>query len=92
MSTTHDTPVHEQPSRGVSVPHLVMGLVFLGLAGSWMLRQAGVIGSVEVELVLPLVLVVAGAAGLLASMAKGLVRGRSHRRDQERFVTDDDTP
>lgn len=56
----------------VSVMHLVMGLVFLGIAGAWGLRAAGVIESVDVQLLIPLVLVVAGAAGLLASVVRGV--------------------
>ncbi len=103
MSTSWNAPLQEQTEqqgRGVSVPHLVMGLVFLGLAGSWLLHQIGVIESVEVEWMLPLILVVAGAAGLLASMAKGLTKGRptrptnraDSRADEETSVTPDDTP
>jgi len=65
----------EQQRQPVSVVHLVMGLVFLGIAGSWALHAAGVIGSVDVEWLIPLVLVVAGAAGLLASVARGSRRG-----------------
>ena len=60
----------------LSVMHLVMGLVFLGIAGSWALREADVIGPVDVEWLMPLILVVAGAAGLLASVVKNLT-GRS---------------
>jgi hypothetical protein len=67
----------ERPRQQVSVPHLVMGLVFLGIAGSWALHAAGVIGSVDVQWLLPLVLVVAGAAGLLASLTRNLGSGRS---------------
>lgn len=60
----------------VSTTHLVVGLVFLGLAVSWLLREVGVMGSDELQWALPLVLVVAGAAGLLASLAKGVTRSR----------------
>ncbi len=63
------------PARNpVSVSHLVMGLVFLGVAGAWALDQAGVIESSSAVWVLPLVLLVAGAAGLVASVLKGLRR------------------
>jgi hypothetical protein len=87
----------EQPSRGMSVPHLVVGLVFLGIAGSWGLHELGVIESVQVEWLLPLILVVAGAAGLLASVARSITRRpRSHPTDDpsddrsdETFVTDE---
>ena len=79
MSTQYTPPFPEQQSRGVGVPHLVMGLVFLGLAGTWLLHEVGVIESVEVQWLLPLILVVAGAAGLLASVARSLTR-RPRRR------------
>lgn len=62
-------------SQQTSVPHLVMGLVFLGLAGSWVLHEVGVIESVQVEWLLPLILVVAGAAGLLASLTRDISSG-----------------
>jgi hypothetical protein len=54
----------------VSVPHLVMGLVFLGIAGAWALHAADVIESVQVQWAIPLILVVAGGAGLLASLVR----------------------
>ena len=73
--------VRDEPARRpVSIPHLVMGLVFLGIAGSWGLQEAGVIGSVEVQWVLPLILVTAGAVGLLVSLTragKGVARPSS---------------
>ncbi len=60
----------------LNVSYLVVGLAFLGIAGSWALHQAGVIGSAEVELLLPLSLVVAGAIGLIAFMARSFGSGR----------------
>ena len=79
MSTQYiPTAPAEQPTRSMSVPHLVMGLVFLGIAGAWLLHEVGVIESVQVQWVLPLVLVVAGAAGLLASVARTLTRPLAH--------------
>jgi hypothetical protein len=59
----------------LNVSYLVVGLAFLGIAGSWALHQAGVIGSAEVELLLPLSLVVAGAIGLIAFMARSFGSG-----------------
>jgi hypothetical protein len=50
----------------LNVSYLVVGLVFLGLAGSWALREAGVIDLGEVRWLLPLTLVVAGVVGLVA--------------------------
>lgn len=54
--------------------YLVVGLVFLGLAGSWVLRQTGVIDLGEVRWLLPLTLVAAGLVGIVAMTVKGLSR------------------
>lgn len=75
-----DAVVQERPRQQISVPHLVMALVFLGIAGSWALHAAGVIESVEVQWLVPGILVVAGAAGLLVSLTragKGFARPSS---------------
>lgn len=61
----------------LNVSYLVVGLAFLGIAGSWALHQAGVIGAAEVEWLLPLSLVVAGGIGLIAFMAKSFGSGRT---------------
>jgi len=61
-------------TRPLNVGYLVVGLVFLGLAGSWALREAGVIDLAEDRWVLPLTLVVAGVVGLVAAAAKELSR------------------
>lgn len=60
----------------LNVSYLVVGLAFLGIAGSWALHEVGAIGADEVEWLLPLSLVIAGAVGLVAFFAKGLARGR----------------
>jgi hypothetical protein len=57
----------------VTVTHLVLGLAFLGIAGCWALTEAGIVDA-RASWLLPLVLVVAGAAGLVASLARGLNR------------------
>lgn len=59
----------------LNVSYLVVGLAFLGIAGSWALRESGVIDSVD--WLLPLTLVVAGGIGLVAFVAKSLRRGRT---------------
>jgi hypothetical protein len=61
----------------LNVSYLVVGLVFLGIAGSWALRESGVIDFGGVRWVLPLILVAAGLIGLVAFAAKGAARGRS---------------
>lgn len=61
----------------LNVSYLVVGLAFLGISGTWALRQGGVIGSADMEWLLPLTLVVAGGIGLLAFTSKGLSRRRT---------------
>jgi len=60
----------------LDVSYLVLGLVFLGIAGSWALRAAEVIDTSDVQWLVPLSLVVAGSIGLVAFAAKGLSRSR----------------
>lgn len=62
-------------THSLNAGYLVIGLVFLGLAASWALRQTGVIDLAEVRWLVPLTLVVAGLAGIAAMTVKGL----SHR-------------
>ncbi|MFT4009886.1 MAG: hypothetical protein QM655_07555 [Nocardioidaceae bacterium] len=56
--------------------YLVTGLVFLGIATVWWLRDQDVIGTDGLTWLLPAVLFGSGLAGLIASLAKG-VSGRS---------------
>lgn len=63
-------------ARPVSVTHLVLGLVFLGIAGSWALRESGVVDPDGMRWVLPVVLLIAGGAGLAASLGKAVARSR----------------
>ena len=67
----------------MSVPHLVAGLVFLGIAASWGLHELGVIEPVAAPWLLPLILVVAGAAGLLASLTRGVSGSRAAQEPDE---------
>lgn len=60
----------------LNVSYLVVGLVFLGIAGSWALRTSGVIDTGDVRWLGPVVLVAAGVIGLVAFAAKSLSRGR----------------
>ncbi len=53
-----------------SVLHLVIGLVFLGVAALWALSASGAVSSDDTWL-LPGLLVVAGATGLVAALAGG---------------------
>lgn len=75
MSTRNTHPVN--------VSHLVFGLVFLGIAATWALRQADIVDPDGMRWVLPLVLLVAGGAGLVASVAKGIRPRRSRHEDED---------
>ena len=63
-------------SRPLNVSYLVVGLIFLGISGSWALRASGAVDTGDVQWLMPLVLVGAGVIGLVAFTAKGLTRGR----------------
>lgn len=68
------TPRSTRGTHPLNVSYLVVGLVFLGIAGSWALREAGVIELGEIRWLLPATLVVAGLVGVVAMAAKGLSR------------------
>lgn len=70
MSTTR----HPRGTHPLNVSYLVVGLVFLGIAASWALREAGVVDLGDVRWLLPATLVTAGLIGVVAMAAKGLSR------------------
>jgi hypothetical protein len=99
MSTNRETVPND---TRVKVGHLVTGLVFLGLAGSWALHQAGVIGDAGAGWLVPVILVTAGVIGLLAMFAGSVRRNRprvqpgeseqlEQRDEQDTRETTDDT-
>lgn len=62
--------------------YLVIGLIFLGIAGSWGLNEAGVIDGADTEWAFPLTLLVAGVVGLLVAAARGLSSKRKSEEGQ----------
>ena len=66
-------PADHRPAgpRRPSVLHLVVGLVFLGLAALWALAASGEVSSDDTW-VLPGLLVVAGATGLVAALVASI--------------------
>jgi hypothetical protein len=74
--------MRRQLTHPLNVSYLVVGVVFLGIAGIWALRTAGVVGTDELHWLFPLTLVAAGAVGLAAFVARGL-------RDDRRTPADD---
>ena len=69
----------------LNVSYLVVGLVFLGIAGSWALREGGVIALSEVRWLFPATLVAAGLIGVVAMVAKGLSRPEEPAADDLTF-------
>ena len=69
----------------LNVSYLVVGLVFLGLAGSWALRESELVVLDDVQWLFPLTLVAAGVIGLVAVAAKSMRR----RADEEYRSSDD---
>jgi len=68
-----EMPDEARPQR-VRVGYLVMGLLFLGCAGLWLLITKGVLTAADFTLAGPIILIIAGSVGLLASIlnrAKG---------------------
>lgn len=76
----------------LDVTYLVVGLVLLGIAGAWALRTADVVDSDQLGWLIPLVLVGAGAVGLVAFTAKGVSRRRQDRRERAAAYDDDTVP
>jgi hypothetical protein len=64
----------------LNVGYLVVGLVFLGIAGSWALHASGAVDTPDARWLVPAVLLFAGTVGLVAFAAKGISRGRQERR------------
>lgn len=62
--------------RQLSVSHLVAGLVFLGIAGLWLAQEVGAVAVDDLDLLVPMLLVMVGAAGLVVSLAR-VARNRS---------------
>jgi hypothetical protein len=65
----------------LNVSYLVVGLIYLGVAGSWALRESGVVDLGEIQWLLPLTLVVAGLVGLGAAATRSL--GRRDRGEED---------
>jgi hypothetical protein len=85
-SVSDDVPHGKGAGRGVThsvdVAYLVVGLVFLGIAGAWALRAADVVDTGQLGWLLPLTLVAAGVVGLAAFAARGASRARREARDR----------
>jgi hypothetical protein len=72
-------PTHTQPppDRRLKIPHLVFGLLFLGVAAIWALGASDLISGERLTVLAPAVLVTAGVIGLAASLASGRNQSRA---------------
>jgi hypothetical protein len=64
-------------SRPVSVPHLVLGIVFAGIAAIWFLGEATGADLPSTAVGFPVVLIGAGVIGLVAIFANSRRRNRT---------------
>ena len=76
VTAPYDEEERSPRTNPVSVTYLVFGLVFIGGALTWWLRDLDAIDEDASRWVLPLVLVVAGSVGLVAWVAKSLRSAR----------------
>jgi hypothetical protein len=76
----------------LNVTYLVIGLVFLAIAGSWALRETGVIDTDDVTWLGPVALIVAGGVGVVAAVAKSLRRGRASAGSENGYQPHYDPP
>lgn len=70
----------------LNVSYLVIGLIFLGIAGFWALRTLGVVEGQDVRWLGPLLLVAAGGVGLAGFAGRSL--GRRDRDEIDRVAED----
>ena len=75
------TTTQAPADRTVKIPHLVFGLLFLGIAGVWALVATDVITEDRLTWIGPAILVGAGVIGLAASLAS--TRNRRNKRQPE---------
>ncbi len=85
-------PTYPQPpaDSSVKVPHLVFGLLFLGVAGIWVLGASDLVSGKDLVVLAPALLIGAGVIGLVASLASG--RNRRHANSQVPGGYPDTTP
>ncbi|MCW2847476.1 MAG: hypothetical protein JWR90_1450 [Marmoricola sp.] len=74
---------HHQPpaDHSLKIPHLIFGLLFLGIAAVWALVVTNVVTDDGLTVIAPAILIGAGVIGLAASLASG--RNRRLRRERQ---------
>ncbi len=74
----------------VKIPHLIFGLLFLGIAGVWALVVTEVITENRLPILVPALLIGAGVIGLAASLASS--RNRRRHQQHHTFPPQDHEP
>jgi hypothetical protein len=77
--------------RPVSIPHLVLGLVFTGIAAVWAIGRATDADLSGTAIGFPVVIVVAGIVGLVASVVGSRSRARAALATSTDATTTEDT-
>ena len=80
MSDTNQQPPAD---HSVKIPHLVFGLLFLGIAAVWALVVTDVITEDRLTVIAPAVLIGAGVIGLAASLASTRNRRNKSRPEYQ---------
>lgn len=68
MSDLHDRTTDRSAARRVKIPHLVFGLLFLGVVGLWGLILTESVSGEALAVLLPGLLIAAGVVGLVTSL------------------------
>ncbi len=79
-------------TKPLNIGYLVVGLVFIGLSGTWLLNETGVIDPEGFQWLLPAILLGAGLIGLFASLGKGLAGNLRKPRPEPEPETEADPP
>ena len=85
MSYDDTTPV-STTRRPVKVAYLVIGLLFVGIAGIWALGASDTVKSEDMALWSPALLILAGAAGLVAVVVNSRAVRRRRQTDQDTYA------
>lgn len=67
--STLNSTLDALPTRRLSIPHLVFGLIFLGISAVWAIGKATDADLGHTAVGVPAVLIVAGVVGLVAAVA-----------------------
>lgn len=76
--------------RTISVPHLVFGLVFLGIAAVWSIGEASNADLPRTAVGFPAVLIAAGVIGLVAAVVNNRRRSRAYAAQYQAQLADPD--